>query len=1212
MESQLETTQTVSTLKLPVIVNDNSVSPVASASAGAEGPIPPKTAKQKLARKNELKAKSTLMLAIPDENLLKFYACKDAKSYDNSSSTNETVNTAHSVSAANSKDQASTASYDDDVMFSFFSNQSNALQLDNEDLEQIDTDDLEKMDLKWQVVMLTLRFKRFIKKTGRKLDLNGKETVGFDRTKVECYNCHRRGYFARECRALRNKDNRNRDAPTRNAPVDTSTTNALVHQVHQDQTLSQISAIEKTGLGYDGQMNESDLNDIHLNKSEVLNNKVDIRENDGDDNQVNDRFKKGKGYHAVPSPYTRNYMPSRADLSFVGLDNSVFKSKVSETITSVPKIKTNASKTSKDSFEKAKIVRLGAHLIEEWESDTAVLTKSGQVLVNAAKQSSHRVALSVSAARSVNTAASRPNVNNALPITYYYFKAHSPVRRHFNKKSAAKTNNFNKKVNTAKTRVKVQKYQLIPITHPLLLNHHPLYPKKQKSRRKQRKEIKVPLPSIEIPNEEGVPTTSNDPLPSGKDRMQLNELMILCTNLKKQVLDLEEAKTDQANEIASLKKIVKKLEHKRKSRTLRLKRLRKVRSARRVEFSIEASLGDQEDASKQGRMIANIDQDVEITLVSIFDPVTTAGEVVTTTGIKVTIIATTLQISKDELTLAQTLIEIKLAKPKAKGIVMQEPSERPTPTPIDSSQKSSKAKDKEKAKIIEPEKPLKRKEHIMIDEEVTRNLEAQMQAELEEEERLARQKEKEANIAYEKAEKGSEKTAEGSEKAQEVNFKRAADMLEQEHNIYLSHLNDFFCYQCTYKFCGNGAHVGYNCPAQVPSVQTLPSFPQQYHCCEDFKVTHEPYQCQPKNHDYSNEQNSCFDSNSFGFDLSQPQQYTVNHPIFNAHNDYLDYQIKLNSTLAKLTEQMTLFTSFCEMACQIVQKKQEEKPLKEEQTAKAQNWKIPVCYDDDDDEDRSNSLKDNIISGLPPCSAITPNEPVLSTEEPDNSLSMGDEHLDIISATKSDEFIKSSVENLIPIPSESEGIPEHINQATIQDERVTVQQVQGRKGQSYADNSYKGNATSYGAKRTRNVAWFKKKAMLAEAQEAGQILDEEQLAFLTDPGIPDGQTTQKTIPNTAAFQTKDLDAYDSDCDDVSNAYAVIMTNLSNYGSNVISEARNKFAFVDGSCAKSAFGTCDVLFAQYGRCNAIVLTWIMNFVSSDMYMGLVYSVNDATV
>nr|GEU50196.1 hypothetical protein [Tanacetum cinerariifolium] len=114
------------------------------------------------------------------------------------------------------------------------------------------------------------------------------------------------------------------------------------------------------------------------------------------------------------------------------------------------------------------------------------------------------------------------------------------------------------------------------------------------------------------------------------------------------------------------------------------------------------------------------------------------------------------------------------------------------------------------------------------------------------------------------------------------------------------------------------------------------------------------------------------------------------------------------------------------MACNFIQKKLEEKQIEEERAAKAKYWKLPVCYDDDDDEERSDSLYDNIISGLHPFSAITPDEPVLSTEEPDNSLSIGDEHLDTISATKSDEFIKSGVENLISIPSESVGIPEHM------------------------------------------------------------------------------------------------------------------------------------------------------------------------------------------
>nr|GEX00847.1 hypothetical protein [Tanacetum cinerariifolium] len=78
--------------------------------------------------------------------------------------------------------------------------------------------------------------------------------------------------------------------------------------------------------------------------------------------------------------------------------------------------------------------------------------------------------------------------------------------------------------------------------------------------------------------------------------------------------------------------------------------------------------------------------------------------------------------------------------------------------------------------------------------------------------------------------------------------------------------------------------------------------------------------------------------------------------------------------------------------------------------------------------------------------------------------------------------------------------------------------------------------------------------MLAEEQEARQILDEEQLAFLADPSIPDGKAAQTTIPNTVAFQTEDLDAYDSNYDDVSNAKAVLMANSSNYGSDVISKA----------------------------------------------------------
>ncbi|GJU15458.1 putative ribonuclease H-like domain-containing protein [Tanacetum coccineum] len=294
-------------------------------------------------------------------------------------------------------------------------------------------------------------------------------------TKVECYNCHRKGHFARDCRAPRNQGNRNGDVSRRIVPVETPT-NALVVQdgiggydwsfqakegptdfalmahlssgsssssssdsekeqlkkssleiigyqmgleslearivVHEKNEASyeesiaffkydiqvkdisiknlknqleealkekddlklklenfeessknltklinsQISVKDKTRLGFDS----------HVNESEVLDNVLDSHRC----NQVNDRFKKSEGYHAVPPPFTGNFKPARADLSFAGLDDSVYKSKVSETITSVPNVETIVTKTSKDSLEKPKTVRFSAPIIEDWESDS--------------------------------------------------------------------------------------------------------------------------------------------------------------------------------------------------------------------------------------------------------------------------------------------------------------------------------------------------------------------------------------------------------------------------------------------------------------------------------------------------------------------------------------------------------------------------------------------------------------------------------------------------------------------------------------------------------------------------------------------------------------------------------------------------------------------------------------------------------------------------
>ncbi|GJV21737.1 hypothetical protein Tco_1370757 [Tanacetum coccineum] len=270
-----------------------------------------------------------------------------------------------------------------------------------------------------------------------------------------------------------------------------------------------------------------------------------------------------------------------------------------------------------------------------------------------------------------------------------------------------------------------------------------------KSKRKQRKDSAPTEPTTEeTPDEAHVSTSSCDPPQSGEDRMKLIELMNLCTQLQSRVLALENKKSNQALEIKSLKRRVKSLEKRRKSRTPRFKRFRKVGSASRVEssndVSLEVTLVDETQEMNDDNLMFDTgvleeqEKDVAKKEVSDVDPVTTAGEVVTTANVEVTTVnAPTTTI--DELTLAQTLIEIKAAKPKAvtsaattttttrpkaRGVVVQDPSEFKTTSSSLQASQLPQAKDKGKGIMVKPEVPLKKKDQVALDEEMARNLEA--------------------------------------------------------------------------------------------------------------------------------------------------------------------------------------------------------------------------------------------------------------------------------------------------------------------------------------------------------------------------------------------------------------------------------------------------------------------------------------------------------
>ncbi|GJX35236.1 ribonuclease H-like domain-containing protein [Tanacetum coccineum] len=328
-------------------------------------------------------------------------------------------------------------------------------------LLQIDEDDLEELDLRWQVAMLTIRVRKFIQKTGRNMDFKEKQHVSLDKSKTKCYNYHRKGHFARDCRSGRNQGKRSYGGydwsndfevePVNYALMAISSSSSLsssdnegyelslesiksrilVHEKNElawgekyefqnyelkcreikinnlnlelekvvkerdelklkiekweessknlDELLnSQMSARDKTGLGYGTQLNEMSNNSE--TDSEISLSVFDVRSSDEENTPANDSFSKVDRFHAVPPPITGNFLTPRADISFAGLDEYAIRKKIIESKTTELNADTSKSKTSETvgktneaNTQKPKTVYESVNrdkvIIEDWNSD---------------------------------------------------------------------------------------------------------------------------------------------------------------------------------------------------------------------------------------------------------------------------------------------------------------------------------------------------------------------------------------------------------------------------------------------------------------------------------------------------------------------------------------------------------------------------------------------------------------------------------------------------------------------------------------------------------------------------------------------------------------------------------------------------------------------------------------------------------------------------
>nr|GEV15343.1 putative ribonuclease H-like domain-containing protein [Tanacetum cinerariifolium] len=266
-------------------------------------PVAPTTTKQKLAKKNELKAHGTLLMALPNKHQLKFNSHKDAKTL---------------MDAIKKRFKGNT------------------------ETKKIDVDDLEEMDLRWQMAMLTIRARRFIQKTGINLSAKGPTSMSFDMSKVKCYNCHRKGHFARECRSPKDSRRHGAAEPQRRTAEEEPANYALM-------AFSSLSSCADNDV-FTCAMFDCD---------DYLSSESDYES--WPPGSLYDRFLPSDRYHVVPPPYIGTFMPPKPDL--------VFNTTPTAVVTDHPAFSVQLSPT-KPEQDLSHTNRPTALIIEDWVFDS--------------------------------------------------------------------------------------------------------------------------------------------------------------------------------------------------------------------------------------------------------------------------------------------------------------------------------------------------------------------------------------------------------------------------------------------------------------------------------------------------------------------------------------------------------------------------------------------------------------------------------------------------------------------------------------------------------------------------------------------------------------------------------------------------------------------------------------------------------------------------